>query len=79
MNMLTKERLKNYLKGKYDVTDKQITEDLDIDESEFNNMEIWIKELIKEKWIKKVPTLNGFEYDPESAQGKEFDIGMYSK
>ena len=73
--IVTKQILKNYLQGNYDVTFKQIVEDLDINRDQFGKIHKCIRELVEEMWIHSI---DGKEYDSASAQGKEFDIGMWN-
>ena len=57
--MITKYDLLNYLHDKYDVTLKQIIEDMKITNKELLSIKIWLQELIKENWIVKSGTISG--------------------
>jgi len=62
--ILTKEKLKDYLKDKFDVIIDQIFIDLKLVANDLPKLEFYLDELIKEGWIKKSSSLDHFEYDP---------------
>ncbi len=68
---ITKEQLKKYLEGKWDVTFEQIVEDLKIEENDFPKIRKFLEELEKEGWIRKTFCLQHktYEYDPGEEQG----------
>lgn len=69
--VITKEQLKEYLEGKWDVTFDQITEDLKLTENEFPKIKEYLEQLEKEGWIRKsfCQQHNTDEYDPAEEQG----------
>jgi len=63
--MINKEALKEYLKNKFDVTLEQIYTDLKLNPKDLPFLEVYLEELIKEKFERKSMTGNGiYEYDP---------------
>lgn len=63
---LTKDQLKDYLENRFDVTLKQIFVDLKLTAEDLPKLEVYLEELIKEKYIRKTMTGSEiYEYDPE--------------
>ncbi len=69
--MITKEKLKNYLKDKFDVTLEQIFIELKLNVQDLNKLEFYLDDLINEKFLIKSRSLDHFEYDP----GKKLKFG----
>ncbi|MEK6933877.1 MAG: hypothetical protein AABW75_03310 [Nanoarchaeota archaeon] len=69
---LTKNQLQNYLKDKFDVRLDQIFEELNLAARDLPFLEVYLEELVNEKWIKKVMCGDGvYEYGP----GKKLNFG----
>lgn len=68
---ITKEQLKEFLKGEWDVTFDQITKDFRIAEDNFPKVKMFLGELEKEGWIRKsfCQEHKTEEFDPSEGQG----------
>ena len=72
MSKLTKEKLKEYLKNRFDVTLEQIFISLELTAKDLPKLEVYLEELIEEKWIVRTMTGSGiYEYD----LGEELNYG----
>jgi len=61
--------LKDYLRGKHDVTFEQIVKDLKIKKENIDELNKMLEKLEKEKWLIKAKTVEGhYEYDPWNKQ-----------
>lgn len=75
--MITKEKLIEYFKGdnnsyRFDVTLTEIFKDLELTPDDIPKLEVYLEELINEKWITKAKTMDGtYEYD----SGEKMDFG----
>jgi hypothetical protein len=70
--MVTKERLKEYLKDKFDVTLEKIFADLGLKVEDLPQLEFCLDELVDEGWLQKTSMADHFEYNP----GEKFDFGI---
>ena len=66
-----KELIKYFKKQNFDITLKQLLEDLKLNLEKLNLLQYCLDELVKEEWISKSSSFDHFEYDP----GKKLDYG----
>jgi|TARA_Y100000034_G_scaffold131521_1_gene192434 hypothetical protein len=66
-----KELIKYFKKPNFDVTLKQLFEDLKLNLEKLNLLQYCLDELVKKEWIIKESSFDHFEYDP----GKKLDYG----
>ena len=66
---LTKEKIKEFLRDKFDVTIEQMYIELSLKPNDRPMLEVYLEKLIKEKWVTRSITGSGYyEYDPGKKQ-----------
>ena len=66
-----KKLIEYFKKPNFDVTLKQLLEDLKINLEKLNFLQYCLDKLVEEDWLKKSSSFDHFEYDP----GKKLDYG----